>query len=880
MANKIRVYELAKEAGMKSKVLTTQLIELGYDIKAYNSTLDEDTAKEIRDRLGLKDINVERKRIEKAGRTVIRRRRKQKVTPEAEKVGAVGESLPSQELVEGPEKDTEQREAEMEAEPIALKEETEASVEVKESEEKENVHVPIESSAEIQIEEKKEEVPVPVKLKPKARSQVAKVVGMTDIPITKPAEERGRSKKAAKPAKAEAPEKVQKVQGDTAGKKKAVKKGKRFVKFNHEGEAFGGAKKKAPYKGKGAKAGDEILTKGDKDYILGEGRKGWKKKRKKEPQVVESALHPEAKAIKRRIKMLESITVSELAHRMGIKANEVIAKLMGLGVMATLNQPLDVHTVGLVASDFGYEVEQSETEEQSILHLEEEESGGVELPRPPVVTVMGHVDHGKTSILDAIRKTDVASGEAGGITQHIGAHYVRSPKGDLVFLDTPGHAAFTEMRSRGAQITDVVVLVVAADDGVMDQTKEAINHAMAAGVSILAVVNKIDKDNADPDRVKRELAELELLPEDWGGEIIYCETSVKQGIGIDDLVESILLQTEILDLKANPDRRAKGWVVEAQIHKGRGPVATVLVKHGTMRIGDNFVVGQYHGKVRSLSDDKGKKVKEAGPSRPVEVLGLGGVPLAGDEFIVLADEKMVKTVSEQRQHKVRESELASATKISLDNLFEKLQEGEMKELRVVLRADVQGTLEAFSKTIMDLATEEIKVKIIHAGTGSIVESDILLASASDALVIGFNVRPAAKVKGLAKVEKVDIRYYDVIYHAMEDIKKAMLGMLNPTFEERVIGSVEVRETFHIPKVGTIAGCYVKEGMVSRNSRVRLIRDGVVVHTGEISSLKRFKNDAKEVQTNYECGIGIENYNDIKVGDYLEVFVLEEKEPEL
>lgn len=910
MVNKIRVYELAKEAGMKSKVLTTQLIELGYDVKAYNSTLDEETAEEIRERLGLKNISVERKRIEKEGRTVIRRRRTQKAVAEEELSEFPSEGPPSHKIEEEetvtdkemiepvleekveselaaheevPVTPEEKEEGVIEAEAVSRGKETEAGEEAEMQEE-----VSPSAPAEPPVEEKKEGAPVSAreKPKPKGRGQVAKVVGMADIPVAKPSEDKSKPKKAGKPRKPEAQEKprVQQEEIPAADKKKGgAKKGKRFVKFEHdEGEVSARAKKKAPFKGKAApKVGEAAAGEGEKEFIPKEAGKGRKKKRRKEPQAAESVPpHAEAKAIKRRIKVIESITVGELAHRMGVKANEVIAKLMGLGIMATLNQPLDVDTASMVASDFGYEVEQSETEEQSLLHLDEEESGGTELPRPPVITVMGHVDHGKTSILDAIRQTDVASGEAGGITQHIGAHYVRSPQGDLVFLDTPGHAAFTEMRSRGARITDVVVLVVAADDGVMDQTKEAINHAKAAEVPILVAVNKIDKDNADPDRVKRELAEQGLLPEDWGGETIYCETSAKQGMGIEDLVENILLQTEILDLKANPNRRAKGWVVEAQIHKGRGPVATVLVKQGTLRIGDHFVVGQYHGKVRSLSDDKGKKVSEAGPSKPVEVLGLSGVPRAGDEFIVLADEKMAKSVSEQRQHKVRETELASATKISLDNLFEKLQEGEMKELRVVLRADVQGTLEAFTKAIEDLATEEIKVKIIHAGTGSIVESDILLASASDALVIGFNVRPAAKVKSLAEVEKVDVRYYDVIYHALEDIKKAMLGMLDSTFEEKVIGSVEVRETFHVPKVGTVAGCYVKEGEVNRNSKVRLLRDGVVIHTGEIASLKRFKNDVKEVQTGYECGISIENYNDIKVGDYLEVFVLEEKAPEL
>jgi translation initiation factor IF-2 len=560
--------------------------------------------------------------------------------------------------------------------------------------------------------------------------------------------------------------------------------------------------------------------------------------------------------------------------------NQVIAKLMGLDVMATVNQVLDIDTATLIAADFGYEVEQGFTDEINVLQMEEQEVGGEALPRPPVVTVMGHVDHGKTSILDSIRKTDVALGEAGGITQHIGAYYVRSSAGDVVFLDTPGHAAFTEMRSRGAQVTDVVVLVVAADDGVMDQTREAINHAQAAKVPIVVAVNKIDKPNSNPDRVKRELAELGLVPEDWGGDTIFCETSAKKGTGIEELLNNILLQAEILELKADPARKARGRVVEAQLHKGRGAVATVLVQEGTLRLGEPIVVGQHSGKVRTLINDKGEHVKEAGPATPIEIQGLSGVPQAGDEFNVVKDDKMAKSVSASRQLKARESELGSATKISLDKLFEQMERGDVKELRVILRSDVQGTLEAFGKAIEELSTEDIKVRVLHEGTGTITESDILLASASEAVIIGFNVRPPVKVKELAAKEKVDIRFYDVIYHALDDIKKAMVGLLEPEFKEVIIGSAEVRETFSVPKVGTIAGCYVIDGKMARNAKVRVLRDGVVINTGQMGSLKRFKDDAKEVASGYECGIGIENFNDIKVGDVIEAFIMEEVEASL
>ena len=493
---------------------------------------------------------------------------------------------------------------------------------------------------------------------------------------------------------------------------------------------------------------------------------------------------------------------------------------------------------------------------------------------------MGHVDHGKTSILDAIRKTDVADGEAGGITQHIGAYHVQAPSGDLTFVDTPGHAAFTEMRSRGAKVTDIVVLVVAADDGVMDQTKEAIAHSKAAEVPIVVAVNKIDKDNADPERVKRELGDFGLFPEDWGGDTIFCETSAKKGIGIEELLETIQLQAEILEAPRRSDEKAKGTVIEAQLHKGRGPVATVLVQDGTLRTGDNFVAGMFSGKVRMLNNERGEQVNEAGPAIPVEVQGISGVPKAGDEFVVVTDEKMAKSVSSSRQLKARESELASASKVSLDNLFEKMAEQDVKELRVVLRADVQGTLQAFGQAAENLSTEAIRVRSLHEGTGSITENDIHLAAASDAIIIGFNVRPTVKVKELADRERVDVRSYDVIYHALEDIEKAMVGMLEPTFEERVIGTAEVRETFQVPKVGTIAGCSVLAGKIERNARVRVLRDGVVVYTGRLASLRRFKDDVKEVLTGFECGIGVENYNDIKLGDNLEAFVLDEVEATL
>ncbi len=904
---KIRVYELAKEAEMEAKDMVAALIDMGYAVKSHSSTLDDDTAQEIRQRLGIGQTRTEEKRIQGKGRTTIIRRRTKtvpvEVPPPAEApVAETGESGAAEEAEEAhpvaataPEEEVEVVSA-PEAGEVAAPEEEAEEVAAAPEEEWEEVSG---AQAEEAVSAEQSEVPSQepeaadaaagdqsqdaAPAVDKSRKGLARVIKRAAIVIPTPEETRGPRPKrpvAEKPKPRVAA--VAPAAGAAELDEAKAKKGKRFVKFTPETSESERAKKGAVRSKRQADIDIE-----DVDDVLGGripaglriGRSSRGGGKKGKHQVL-SQQAAETKAIKKRIKVLETITVGDMAHRMGVKASEVIAKLLSLGVLATINQALDVDTAALVATDFGYEIEQGVTEEQTVIQLEEEASGGEMLPRPPVVTVMGHVDHGKTSVLDAIRKTDVAAGEAGGITQHIGAHYVRAPQGDVVFLDTPGHAAFTEMRSRGAQVTDVVVLVVAADDGVMDQTKEAVNHARAAKVPILVCVNKIDKPEADPMRVKRELADLNLVPEEWGGDTIYCETSAKTGQGISELLESILLQAEVLELKADPHRRARGHVIEAQLHKGRGPVATVLVEQGTLRVGDAFVAGLYHGKVRSLTNDHGESVKEAGPAMPVEVQGLSGVPSAGDEFVVLPDEKRAKSVSADRQLKSREAELATTSKISLENLFDKLQEGNVKELRVTLRADVQGTLEAFGSAIENLSTDEIKVKILHAGTGTITDSDVLLAAASDALIIGFNVRPTAKVQELAKNEKVDIRTYDVIYHALDDIKKAMVGMLEPSFEENVIGSAEVRETFQVPKVGTVAGCYVLNGKIERNAKIRVLREGVIIFTGQLASLRRFKDDVKEVQTGYECGMGVANYNDIRVGDVLEAFVMKEVEREL
>ena len=583
------------------------------------------------------------------------------------------------------------------------------------------------------------------------------------------------------------------------------------------------------------------------------------------------------KAAKRKIRVTEAIRVADMAHQMGLKANEIIKVLFGLGVMATINQSLDIDTATLVASEFGYEVEKAGFSEDDYLMPKEADAPESLKPRPPVVTIMGHVDHGKTSLLDAIRKSNVTSGEAGGITQHIGAYHVRTKRGEIVFLDTPGHEAFTAMRARGAQVTDLVILVVAADDGVMEQTREAINHSRAANVPIMVAVNKMDKPGADPDRVLRELAELGLQPEDWGGDTIVARVSAKTRAGLDDLLEMVALQSEIMELRANPDKPARGHIVEAKLDKGRGPIATVLIQEGTLRQGDNFVCGPFSGRVRALTNDQGKKVREAGPSLPVEVQGFEGVPEAGEEFFVVADEKLARRIADARAARQRERDLAVESRVTLETfLSQRASDQEALTLNLVVKADVQGSLEAITEALLKQSTEKVRLNVVHGGAGAITESDILLASASKAIIIGFNVRPTAKIKDVAEHENVDIRFYDIIYKLVDDIKSAMAGMLAPVQREVYLGQAEVRETFSVPKVGVIAGSYVADGKIARNAGVRLLRDGVVVYTGKISSLKRFKDDAREVVKGNECGVGLENFNDVKVGDIIETFEMVEE----
>lgn len=585
---------------------------------------------------------------------------------------------------------------------------------------------------------------------------------------------------------------------------------------------------------------------------------------------------------RRTITIPESITVKDLGMKMGITAADIIKKLMSLGVMATINQEIDGDTAIIVGEEFNVKVNVKIEEDVEKIFFEEPQDNEADLkPRPCVVTVMGHVDHGKTSLLDAIRETKVTAGEAGGITQHIGAYQVEWKGKKITFLDTPGHEAFTAMRARGAQVTDVAVLVVAADDGVMPQTVEAINHAKAAQVPVIVAINKMDKSTAMPDRVKRELTEHELVAEDWGGETVCVPVSAVNREGIDELLEMITLVSEMHEFKSNPDREGRGIVIEAELDRGRGPVATVLVQNGTLKVGDMVVAGTAFGKIRAMMDYHGNRVESAGPSDPVQILGFSEVPEAGEQFLALVDERKARQIADKRQTRKREEGLAAATtKVSLDDLFNQIKEGQVKELSIIAKADVQGSIEALKSSIEKMSTPEVKVNIIHGGVGAINETDIMLASASNAIVIGFNVRPDVNARKAAELEKVDIRLYRVIYEALDDIKAAMSGLLDPEYKEVILGRVEVRQIFKVSKVGTIAGCYVTEGKIVRDSGVRLIRDGVVVYEGKLDSLKRFKDDAKEVVENYECGLTLEKFNDIQEGDIIEAYTMKEIKREL
>ncbi len=589
----------------------------------------------------------------------------------------------------------------------------------------------------------------------------------------------------------------------------------------------------------------------------------------REFQIKRKDVH-KANPVPKRIDIMEVITVADLAKKMNLKASEIIGKLLKMGMMVTINQQIDSDVATLIASEYDCEVNIVSLYDETLIATEKDQAGDL-VPRAPIVTIMGHVDHGKTKLLDAIRSTDVVSDEFGGITQHIGAYKVKLPgKGEVVFLDTPGHAAFTLMRARGAQVTDIVVLVVAANDGVKVQTLEAIDHARAAKVPIIVAINKIDLPEANLDRVKQQLSDHGLMPEEWGGDTLFCEISALKKIGIENLLDTILLQAEMLELEANPDVRAEGKVLESRIDQGRGIVASIIIERGTLRQGDNFVAGIYPGKVRAMNDDKGNRIEEAGPATPVEIIGMSDIPGAGDPFQVTENERQARQVGAKRQELERLGQAKNVKKVTLENIYETIEDGSIDELNVIIKGDVQGSVEAVQNALEELSTDEIHLNVIRASAGAIIEDDVNLAIASNALVLGFNVRPTPRAQLLSEQEKIEIRKYNIIYDAVDDIRSAMEGMLAPEKREQVIGEVEVRDTFKVPKIGVIAGCYVTKGKVKRNGLVNVFRDDVKIHSGKISSLKRFKDDVREVVEGYECGIGIENYHDLRSGDLLEI----------
>lgn len=804
----IRVYELAKELGLSTKMVIERLTKAGISVKSHSASLDEAAARAALSKVGIRE--------EKATKKVAKEKPSPKTTPKAE---AAKRKKVGVEAKPGPEPKAGARPTPTPGKPAPEVAPKPKSVPPAEKGPKEKAAPPRSPARARET--------APVKPRPAA------VPPKPTTPATPPPETRRPQVETRRP---EAPV----------------------------------MDKPAPVKEKPAPVGEKPRP------VTPKPAAPLAPPPPKVPEVPEPASAPVTKVIK----IPETITVKELSDKVGASPSEIIKKLMKMGIMATVNQNLTPDLAKQVAGMLGFEVEVSSVGEAEEVVSEMEDPTQLRF-RPPVVTVMGHVDHGKTSLLDVIRHTNVIAQEMGGITQHIGACEVelppdpatKFPGGRVVFLDTPGHEAFTAMRARGTHVTDVVVLVVAADDGVMPQTIEAINHAKDANVPILVAINKIDKPGADPNRVKQQLAEHGLIPEDWGGQTIFVEVSAKQRLGIENLLEMLLLQAEIMELKANPFKPARGVAIEAKLDRGRGPVATVLVQQGTLRVGDVFLVGNKYGRVRALVNDKGRKVLEAGPSTPVEILGLSGVPAAGDTFVVVADERKARQVALVREQRQRDDVFAAQRRLTLEDLHQRIKEGEVKELRLVLKGDVQGSIEPLRESLERLSASEVQLKVIHSGVGGITESDVMLASASNAIILGFNVRPDPKAQRVAEQAGVEMRIYSVIYDAVAEIREAMEGMLEPQFVERIMGRAEVRATFGVPRLGTVAGCYVSEGKVLRDAAMRLIRDSRIVHQGKIASLRRFKEDVREVQSGYECGIGVLNFSDIKVGDIIEVFEL-------
>jgi len=835
---KLRVYKFASEINLSAENLLEFLQKKGHDVKSHMSMLSDEMIQDINDHFK-KDIEKAEKHYKK--------------------------------IAEFNKKRTEKAEQEEKEKAVKIDE-----ADSEPSPEEVIVRPPAEEKVEAKTEEQVIELPKGGKKEDEAgfktpkdleagKKKGLKVVGKMDLEgdKKKPEEKAGQKEPVVK--KKKKPKARKKTDETTPEETTPVKKRKKVKKFEIDEKEVKETIRKT-------------LLSMDDSAMSGRALQRKKKRRERE---AEQEKQQELKSLEgKKVKVNEYISASELANLMGVPVSDVISKCIELGLMVSINQRLDTDTITLVADEFGFQVEFQQEYTSEVLEDIEDELETLQ-PRPPVVTIMGHVDHGKTSLLDYIRRSNVVAGEAGGITQHIGAY--RVDIGDnkfITFLDTPGHEAFTAMRARGAQLTDIVVIVVAADDAVMPQTVEAINHAQAAGVPIVIAINKIDKPGANPEKIKQQLADRNILVEEWGGKYQCVEISAKSGANVESLLEKILLEAELLDLTANPDREARGAVVESELDKGRGITGTILVQKGTLKIGDPFIAGVYFGKVRAMFDERGKKVSEAPPSTPVLVLGFEGAPQAGDNFIVVESERDARGISIKRQQLKREQDQKQVHHITLDEIAKNISVGGVKELALIVKGDVDGSVEALSDSLMKLSTEEVVVRVIHKGVGGISESDVLLASASDAIIVGFHVRPNLNARKLAESQKVDIRLYNVIYDAINEVKSALEGLLSPIVSEEIVATLEIRDTFKVPKSGTVAGCYVQEGKITRNSKIRLIRDGIVVHEGEIGSLRRFKDDVREVDAGYECGLNIANYNDVKVGDVIEAFKLVETKKKL
>lgn len=888
---KLRIYKFASEYNLSTETLVEFLKQKGYKVKSHMSVITDEMMADIQEKFK-KDIESAEKHYRKISEFQKQhsdqgKETEEKTEEEAEASEEVEEEKKETEEVD--EKEPEETEEETEEEEVEEVEEEPAAEEVKAEQEETEETVEEEESVE-------EETPANYQTDSEKEFSTRKkgltVVGKIDLDEKKKkakeekkkkSEKKTEEKKAGKP-QPKTVEELQAEQREASKKKKKKLKAKKRKKDQELEEESGKGKrrKKSKRHDIDKKDVDEAIrrTMMSMEETPSSSRASFKKKKRKEREEHEEQIQQQKEQEKSTLNVTEYISVSELANLMDVEVSDVIQKSIEMGIMVSINQRLDEETIELVADEFNFDVKFEEEYKTDIIEDEEDPEESLK-PRPPVVTIMGHVDHGKTSLLDYIRKANVVAGESGGITQHIGAYQVQLDDGRMIsFLDTPGHEAFTAMRARGAKVTDIVVLIVAADDAVMPQTVEAINHAQAAGVPIVIAINKIDKPNSNIEKIKQQLADRNVLVEDWGGKYQCAEVSAKTGLNVEELMEKILLESEVLELKANPDRKARGTVVESQLDKGRGVTATILVQKGTMRVGDPFVAGNTYGRVRAMFDERNNKIEEAGPSAPALVLGFDSAPQAGDIFTVVDGEREAREVGLKRQQLKREQDHRQVRHITLDEIANQISQGGYKELPIVVKGDVDGSVEALSDSLMKLSNKEVAVSVIHKGVGAISEGDVLLAAASNAIIVGFHVRPHVNARKLAEQEKVDIRLYNVIYDAINEVKSALEGMLSPVISEELVATIEVRDTFKVPKVGTIAGCYVQDGKITRNNKIRLFRDGIVIYEGELATLKRFKDDVKEVDAGYECGLNIANFNDIKVGDVIEGYKLVETKKKL